>query len=124
MALFALRHSKSPFGCFASAALHKASFLHGSTTLCGRTMSSGIKIFDEKEMAEENLYMKKEDERLLKKMIENDPNLDPNVKGIDQMIDDGASLTDKVKMIFIKHGIPPVNRELVADLVALIEQQT
>ena len=37
-------------------------------------------------------------------------------------VDDGSSTADKVKMIFIKHGIPPVNKALVADLVSLVEK--
>merc|ERR1711941_251348 len=81
----------------------------------------GIKILEDKGKAAESLYWAQEEERLLKKMIENNPELDPAFQGIGG-IDDGSSTADKVKMVFIKHGIPPVNKALISDLVALVEK--
>merc|ERR1719387_3224283 len=81
----------------------------------------GIKILEDKGKAAENFYWAQEEEKLLKKMIENNPELDPAFQGVGG-IDDGSSTADKVKMIFIKHGIPPVNKALIGDLVTLIEK--
>merc|ERR1712060_1020490 len=83
--------------------------------------SVGIKILEEKGKAAESLYWAQEEERLLKQMIQNNPELDPAFQGI-AGIDDGSSTADKVKMIFIKHGIPPVNKALISDLVSLVEK--
>merc|ERR1719437_141744 len=69
----------------------------------------GIKILEDKGKAAENYYWAQEEEKLLKKMIENNPELDPAFQGV-AGIDDGSSTADKVKMVFIKHGIPPVNK--------------
>ncbi|CAK0853441.1 unnamed protein product [Prorocentrum cordatum] len=70
-----------------------------------------IKIMDEKAKAAcENLYWAAEDERLLKKMLESHPELDPKYQGISAILDEG-DISYKVKMIFMKHGIPPVNKE-------------
>mmetsp|Transcript_54279 Transcript_54279/g.151027 ORF Transcript_54279/g.151027 Transcript_54279/m.151027 type:complete len:117 (+) Transcript_54279:102-452(+) len=83
---------------------------------------TGIKILEEQGHARENLYWAQEDEKLIKKMIENNPELDPAFKDLSGMLDDGSSTADKVKLIFAKHGIPPVNKALIADIVALIEK--
>mmetsp|Transcript_97958 Transcript_97958/g.277080 ORF Transcript_97958/g.277080 Transcript_97958/m.277080 type:complete len:117 (-) Transcript_97958:72-422(-) len=83
---------------------------------------TGIKIIEEQGHARENLYWAQEDEKLLKKMIENNPELDPMFGDVNGMVDDGSSTSDKVKMVFAKHGIPPINKSLIADIVALIEK--
>ena len=67
--------------------------------------------------------MHQEDERLLAKMVANHPELSPEYQGIKGiMMDDSHKVEDKVKMIFMKHGIPPVNKALIKDIVDLIEQ--
>mmetsp|Transcript_46505 Transcript_46505/g.129431 ORF Transcript_46505/g.129431 Transcript_46505/m.129431 type:complete len:117 (+) Transcript_46505:114-464(+) len=83
---------------------------------------TGIKILEDVGHAKEALYWAQEDERLIKKMIENNPDLDPALGNIKGMIDDGSSTADKVKLAFAKHGIPPINKALIADIVALIEK--
>merc|ERR1711870_167819 len=83
--------------------------------------SSGIKIIEDTGRAQEKLYWAQEDEKLLKKMIENHPELNHEFSGM-AGIDDGSSAADKVKMVFIKHGIPPINKALIADMVELIEK--
>eukprot|EP00928_Gymnodinium_smaydae_P065716 TRINITY_DN48810_c0_g1_i1.p1 TRINITY_DN48810_c0_g1~~TRINITY_DN48810_c0_g1_i1.p1 ORF type:complete len:108 (-),score=32.32 TRINITY_DN48810_c0_g1_i1:112-435(-) len=88
---------------------------------CARGVS-GIKIVEDHGKAQENLLFAAEDERLLKKMIENSPELNPALQGVASMLDDGTSTADKVKMVFMKHGIPPVNKKLIGDLVELIEK--
>merc|ERR1740139_829815 len=82
--------------------------------------SSGIKILDAGK-AKESFYWAQEDEKLLKKMIENHPELNPDFAGVGG-IDDGASVSDKVKIVFMKHGIPPVNKALINDIVELVEK--
>merc|ERR1719382_1493733 len=67
----------------------------------------GIKIMDEAGKAQENWYWAQEDEKLLKKMIENHPELDPQYQGISGILsDESGSFESKVKMVFMKHGIP------------------
>eukprot|EP00913_Durusdinium_trenchii_P002554 g2363.t1 len=83
--------------------------------------AGGIRILEEAHKAQENLYMHQEDERLLAKMIANHPELSPEYQGIKGiMMDDAHKVEDKVKMIFMKHGIPPVNKALVQDIVDLV----
>eukprot|EP00929_Paragymnodinium_shiwhaense_P028838 TRINITY_DN16646_c0_g1_i1.p1 TRINITY_DN16646_c0_g1~~TRINITY_DN16646_c0_g1_i1.p1 ORF type:complete len:118 (-),score=19.80 TRINITY_DN16646_c0_g1_i1:170-523(-) len=84
---------------------------------------TGIKIMDDRERGAEAFFAHQEDERLIQKMIENNPDLDPKLQGVASLIDDGSSTADKLKMIFMKHGIPPVNRKLIADLVQLVESK-
>mmetsp|Transcript_28626 Transcript_28626/g.46061 ORF Transcript_28626/g.46061 Transcript_28626/m.46061 type:complete len:116 (+) Transcript_28626:54-401(+) len=85
--------------------------------------ATGIKIMEDKGKALESHYWAQEDERLLKKMIENNPELDPAFQGINNILDsEGSSTADQVKLIFMKHGIPPMNKALVADIVALVEK--
>ncbi|CAJ1395727.1 unnamed protein product [Effrenium voratum] len=84
--------------------------------------SGGIRILEEAHKAQENLYMHQEDEKLLAKMIANHPELSPEYQGIKGiMMDDSQKVEDKVKMIFMKHGIPPVNKALIQDIVALVD---
>mmetsp|Transcript_26586 Transcript_26586/g.70393 ORF Transcript_26586/g.70393 Transcript_26586/m.70393 type:complete len:113 (+) Transcript_26586:82-420(+) len=80
-----------------------------------------IKIMDEKAKAAENLYWAAEDERLLKKMLESHPELDPKYQGISAIMNEG-DISYKLKMIFMKHGIPPVNKDLIGDLASLVEK--
>eukprot|EP00435_Cladocopium_sp_Y103_P014536 s1971_g3.t1 len=42
------------------------------------------------------------------------------IKGI--MMDDSHKVEDKVKLIFMKHGIPPVNKALIQDIIDLVGQ--
>merc|ERR1712061_678028 len=101
-----------------------------ASLLCaGRTQYAvrnyvGIKILEEKGKAQENMCWAQEDEKLLKQMIANNPELDPAYQGIKGMItnDAAANTTDKVKLIFMKHGIPPMNKALIADIVALVDK--
>ena len=68
------------------------------------------------------MYFDVEDEKLLKKMIENNPELNPDFQGIAGIMNDEASIEGRVKLIFMKHGIPLVNKALVADIAALVEK--
>mmetsp|Transcript_12894 Transcript_12894/g.40517 ORF Transcript_12894/g.40517 Transcript_12894/m.40517 type:complete len:119 (+) Transcript_12894:84-440(+) len=85
--------------------------------------ATGIKLLEEKGRAAEGLYWHQEDERLLKKLIENHPELDPKYQGISNILSDESTLEGKVKLIFMKHGLPPAAKELVADILALAEQK-
>eukprot|EP00440_Ansanella_granifera_P075649 gb/GFBE01082086.1/.p1 GENE.gb/GFBE01082086.1/~~gb/GFBE01082086.1/.p1 ORF type:complete len:112 (+),score=43.58 gb/GFBE01082086.1/:1-336(+) len=85
--------------------------------------AGGIKILEESHKAQENLYMHQEDERLIKKMLANHPELSPEYQGISAILsDDSHKVEDKVKLIFMKHGIPPVNKALIKDIVELCEK--
>ncbi|OLQ14929.1 hypothetical protein AK812_SmicGene921 [Symbiodinium microadriaticum] len=45
-------------------------------------------------------------------------------QGIKGILDDSShKVEDKVKMIFMKHGIPPINKALIKDIVDLIEHE-
>mmetsp|Transcript_48180 Transcript_48180/g.95414 ORF Transcript_48180/g.95414 Transcript_48180/m.95414 type:complete len:119 (-) Transcript_48180:114-470(-) len=96
----------------------------GLAVQAARPFSSGIKILEDAGHARENMYWHQEDERLLKKMIENNPSLDPNYAGLAGIIDDSShTVADQVKLIFMKHGIPPINKALINDIVALVENK-
>merc|ERR1719479_824129 len=80
--------------------------------------AGGIKILEESNKAKEALYWHQEDEKLLKKMIENNPDLNPEFAGVAGIAGDAScSITEKVKLVFMKHGIPPVNKSLISDIV-------
>mmetsp|Transcript_20652 Transcript_20652/g.57615 ORF Transcript_20652/g.57615 Transcript_20652/m.57615 type:complete len:160 (+) Transcript_20652:38-517(+) len=85
-----------------------------------RRISTGIRILDDAGKAREDLYWAQEDERLLAKMVANHPELDPKYQGVES--GEESTTEHKVKMIFIRHGIPPVNRALVSDIASLIDQ--
>merc|ERR1740123_989865 len=85
--------------------------------------ASGIKMLEEKGRAAEGMYWHQEDEKLLKKMIESHPELNPEYQGIANILADDTSMEGKVKMIFMKHGIPPVNKALISDILALLESK-
>eukprot|EP00931_Biecheleriopsis_adriatica_P102768 TRINITY_DN776_c0_g1_i2.p1 TRINITY_DN776_c0_g1~~TRINITY_DN776_c0_g1_i2.p1 ORF type:complete len:110 (+),score=31.64 TRINITY_DN776_c0_g1_i2:90-419(+) len=85
--------------------------------------AGGIKILEEGHKAQENLYMHQEDERLLKKMVANHPELSPEYQGVAAILNDDAhKLEDKIKLVFMKHGIPPINKALIKDIAALAEK--
>merc|ERR1719478_1611702 len=85
----------------------------------------GIRIMEEKGKAAEKLYWAQEDEKLLKKMLESNPELDPSFQGISNILSSSeGSTADQVKLIFMKHGIPPLQKGLIADLVALVEKES
>eukprot|EP00933_Yihiella_yeosuensis_P066825 TRINITY_DN7129_c0_g2_i1.p1 TRINITY_DN7129_c0_g2~~TRINITY_DN7129_c0_g2_i1.p1 ORF type:complete len:112 (+),score=31.84 TRINITY_DN7129_c0_g2_i1:71-406(+) len=84
--------------------------------------AGGIKILEDSGKAQENYYWAQEDERLIKQMLANHPELSPEYQGISNILgQDSVNISDKVKLVFIKHGIPPVNKALIADIVALAE---
>eukprot|EP00933_Yihiella_yeosuensis_P021006 TRINITY_DN16733_c1_g2_i1.p1 TRINITY_DN16733_c1_g2~~TRINITY_DN16733_c1_g2_i1.p1 ORF type:complete len:158 (+),score=38.09 TRINITY_DN16733_c1_g2_i1:41-514(+) len=85
-----------------------------------RGFANGIKILEEHHKAQENRFFSVEDERLIKKMIANHPELCPEV-GIDELILEPKTTEEKVKLLFIKNNIPPANQALISDIVALIE---
>merc|ERR1719386_26571 len=76
--------------------------------------ATGIKIMEEKGKAMEAHYWAQEDEKLLKKMIENNPELDPAFQGISNVLENETSTADMIKVIFMKHGIPPIQKGLIA----------
>jgi len=82
---------------------------------------SGIRILEEAHKAQENLYWAQEDERLIRKMLENHPEMNPEYQGISGLLSNENKLEDKVKLVFMKHGIPPVNKALINDIVKLVE---
>ncbi len=79
---------------------------------------SSIRIFDEKERADESLYFSKQDEALLKKIFDASKATEAG-ESLEML---GESAEDKVKMVFMKHGIPAsANPELLRDLVELMK---
>merc|ERR1740129_2652761 len=85
--------------------------------------ASGIRLLEEKGKAAEGMYWHQEDERLLKKMLENHPELDPEYQGIAKIVEGESGMEGRLKMIFMKHGIPPVNKALIADILALADSK-
>merc|ERR1719324_1154502 len=85
--------------------------------------ATGIKIMEDKGKAAEAHYWAQEDEKLLQKMIANNPELDPAFQGISNVLENETSTADMIKVIFMKHGIPPIQKGLIADLVDLVEKK-
>merc|ERR1712050_677685 len=111
------------FGLVRAAARRPVGVALGNRLLAPRVRTAvGIKILDEKQKAAEAMYWHAEDEKLLKKLIENNPELNPEYQGIAGVLSDDGSVESKVKLIFMKHGIPPMNKALIADIVALVEK--
>mmetsp|Transcript_45642 Transcript_45642/g.105952 ORF Transcript_45642/g.105952 Transcript_45642/m.105952 type:complete len:122 (+) Transcript_45642:102-467(+) len=118
---------------FRAASRCKSSLIMGRVPLKGleaarfntqmRTSLTGIKIVEEAAKAQESLYWAQEDERLLKKMLENNPTLSPEFQGVGDILAEGGSTADKVKLVFMKHGIPPINKDLISDIVAIVESK-
>ena len=63
------------------------------------------------------MYFSQEDERLMRKLLEANPDLDGSMAPIA-----GDTIEEKVKLVFLKHGIPPLNKDLIRDLTAVIEK--
>lgn len=72
--------------------------------------------------AQENMYFSQEDERLLKKLLENNPDLEAKFASGDAAAC-GENVEEKIKMVFLKHGIPPLNKKLIADLAAVLGKE-
>ena len=84
---------------------------------------SRINILDEKEQANENYYFSKQDEALLKKIFEA-AHLSGEVTTADGVFKEATTAEEKVKLVFMKNGIPPSsNPQLVADLVKMFENK-
>jgi len=98
--------------------------------------SSGIKLFGEKEKAAEDYYFSKQDgmvanviflhyslEKLIKHMIQDSPDEVGLTTG--QVAGEPETCSDKIKLIFMKNGIPPnAHPQLLDDLVHLLESES
>merc|ERR1712031_60972 len=62
--------------------------------------ATGIKIMEDKGKAAEAHYWAQEDEKLLQKMIANNPELDPHFQGISNVLENETSTADMIKVIF------------------------
>ena len=84
---------------------------------------SRINILDEKEQANEKFYFSKQDEALLKKIFEA-AQLSGEVTTADGVFKEATTAEEKVKLVFMKNGIPPSsNPQLIADLVKMFENK-
>ena len=95
-----------------------------SHQLQSRRRFSSIKIFDEKERSSEKLFFSKQDEALLKKIFEASPKASEGLEWA-AALQEGAALSneDKVKLVFMKNGIPPsANPQLLKELVLLCDK--
>ena len=90
----------------------------------GARRFTSIRIFDEKERADESLYFSKQDEALLKRIFEAEAaKSEASLGGEFAALGEDASKEDKVKLVFMKHGIPPsANPQLLKDLVELMNK--
>jgi hypothetical protein len=82
-----------------------------------------VSMLDEKEKGDEGFYFTKQDEALLKKILEQEQ-LKASSGFSTEGISSGemATTEEKVKMLFMQHGIPPsANPGLLKDLVNLVD---
>ncbi|CAD7927081.1 unnamed protein product [Amoebophrya sp. A120] len=81
--------------------------------------ASGVKLLDERGKASENIYFSQEDQRLMKKLLEQNPDIESKYGAGGA----GESTEEKVKLVFLSHGIPPLNKNLINDLVGVLEEK-
>jgi len=82
---------------------------------------SKINILDEKELANENYFFSKQDEALLKKIFEA-AQISGEVESAEGVFKEATTAEEKVKLVFMKNGIPPSsNPQLISDLVKMFE---
>lgn len=98
--------------------------------------SSGIKLLNERAKAEEDYYFSKQDgmlhgsvvfqifsEKLIKHMIQDSPDAVGLTAGV-EVTGEPHALADKIKLVFMKNGIPPnAHPQLLDDLVKLLEAE-
>ncbi len=110
----------------ATAATANALRLRATTTVSAnkfpiqtRSFATGVKLLKQRGKASEDLYFSQEDEKLLKKLLEANPNAGDDAFGCIQ----GDNIEEKVKLVFLKHGIPPLNKELIRDICGVLESK-
>ncbi|CRG97534.1 conserved Plasmodium protein, unknown function [Plasmodium gallinaceum] len=87
--------------------------------MCKRNFG-GVKFLDTNRTAEETVYFKKEDEALLRNLLKNNPNLNPNYDLTD--VESGAeNLSNDLSLVFSKYGIKGLNNNLMKDLIKVFE---
>ncbi|CRH02394.1 conserved Plasmodium protein, unknown function [Plasmodium relictum] len=80
----------------------------------------GVKFLDTNRTAEETVYFKKEDEALLRNLLKNNPNLNPDYELTD--VESGVgNLSNDLSLVFSKHGVKGVNNNLIRDLIKVFE---
>ncbi len=90
--------------------------------MCTSSQLQSIKFLGDVEEAREDLYFSKEDEKLIKKLLEAHPEL---AYADSQSTDSADSVANQVKYVFMQHGIPPnANDTLIKDIVKLVEKYT
>ena len=88
-----------------------------------RRSMSKINILDEKERANEKLYFTKQDEALLKKIFEAAQLSSEGDMSSEGIFKEATTTEEKIKMVFMKNGIPPsANPQVIADLVKIFDK--
>lgn len=82
-----------------------------------RRYRSSIFFSEEKGTAEENVYFKKEDEHLIKAMLEKNPELNPKYT----THSGGTSLSQDLHLVCRKHGVPQVSMTMIKDIQQVFE---
>lgn len=84
---------------------------------------ASIKILSDAEEAQEDMYFSKEDEKLIKRLLEANPELAYAADGANAAPSGADSVVNEVKYIFMQHGIPPsANETLIDEIVKLVEK--
>ncbi|CAA9990750.1 conserved Plasmodium protein, unknown function [Plasmodium knowlesi strain H] len=99
--------------------------LNGNVTIkikymCRRNFS-GVKFLDGNRKADESIYFKKEDEALLRNLLKNNPDLNPDFNFTDA---EGGinNLSNDLCMVFSKHGIKGLsNSDAIKDIIKVFE---
>ncbi|EUD68829.1 hypothetical protein C922_00517 [Plasmodium inui San Antonio 1] len=86
-----------------------------------RKKFAGVKFLDGNRTADESIYFKKEDEALLKNLLKNNPDLNPDFNYTDA---EGGinNLSNDLCMVFSKHGIKGLNNsDAIRDIIKVFE---
>ncbi|GAW83351.1 hypothetical protein, conserved [Plasmodium gonderi] len=81
----------------------------------------GVKFLDGNKTSDESIYFKKEDEALLKNLLKNNPDLNPDYNYTD--VENGMNdLSHDLSMVFSKYGIKGLNNsDAIKDVIKVFE---
>ncbi|CDO65938.1 conserved Plasmodium protein, unknown function [Plasmodium reichenowi] len=80
----------------------------------------GVKFLDNNRKTDESLHFKKEDEALLRNLLKNNPDINPeyNITDIEGGMD---NLSIDLSLVFSKHGVKDLDNNFVKDIIKVFE---
>ncbi|ETW59891.1 hypothetical protein PFMC_04353 [Plasmodium falciparum CAMP/Malaysia] len=80
----------------------------------------GVKFLDNNRKTDESIHFKKEDEALLRNLLKNNPDINPeyNITDIEGGMD---NLSIDLSLVFSKHGVKDLDNNFVKDIIKVFE---